>query len=63
MNMMNEVKMVTDPVCGMAVDPATAIQLSVDRRSYYFCEAACADTFRADPQRWIQNAAPLHDHA
>lgn len=60
---MNETKRVTDPVCGMAVDPATAIQVNVDGRSYYFCELACADTFKEDPPRWIQTAAPLHEHA
>ena len=62
-NEMNETKWVTDPVCGMAVDPATAIRINVDGGSYYFCEFACADTFREDPQRWIQAAAPLHEHA
>ena len=60
---MNETERVTDPVCGMAVDPATAIQINVDGRVYSFCEVACADTFREDPQRWIQTAAPLHGHA
>ena len=60
---MNETKWLADPVCGMVVDPAAAIQISVDGSSYYFCESACADTFREDPQRWIQPAAPLHEHA
>ena len=60
---MNETKRVADPVCGMVVDLATAIQINFDGRSYYFCEVACADTFREDPQRWIQIAAPLHEHA
>ena len=57
---MNDMNMVTDPVCGMSVDPSTAIQIDVDGGSYYFCEAACAETFREDPQRWTQTAAPLH---
>ena len=52
-----------DPVCGMSVDPATAIQIKLDGHSYYFCEVACADTFREDPQRWIKSEAPLHQHA
>lgn len=63
MNEMIETKRVTDAVCGMAVDPAMAIQINVEGASYYFCEVACADTFREDPQRWIQTAAPLHEHA
>ena len=57
---MNDMNMVTDPVCGMAVDPSTAIQIDVDGGSYYFCEEACAETFKEDPQRWTQTAAPLH---
>lgn len=56
-------KRATDPVCGMVVDPATAIQIDVDGGSYYFCEFACADTFSEDPQRWIRTDAPLHEHA
>ena len=42
-----------DPVCGMEVDPATAVAVEYGGRVYYFCEAACADTFRDDPDRWI----------
>ena len=60
---MYKAERVTDPVCGMAVDPATAIRINVDGRVFSFCEAACADTFREDPLRWIQTAAPLHEHA
>ena len=44
---------VTDPVCGMTVDPATAVTVEHDGQMYYFCESACADTFRDDPDRWI----------
>lgn len=59
---MNQTNGVTDPVCGMTVDPATAIQIDMNGSSYYFCEAACADTFNEDPQRWMQTTAPLHEH-
>lgn len=61
-NQMHTTKWLADPVCGMAVDPATAIQVNVDESSYYFCESACADTFREDPKRWVQPASPLHEH-
>ncbi len=44
---------VTDPVCGMQVDPETAVVVEHGGRAYYFCETACADTFRDDPDRWI----------
>lgn len=48
-----------DPVCGMSVDPETAIAVEYDGRIYYFCESACADTFRDDPDRWIPDVAAL----
>lgn len=43
----------TDPVCDMQVNTATAITVEHDGRTYFFCEPACADTFRDDPERWI----------
>ena len=43
----------TDPVCGMPIDPASSVAVDHDGRTYYFCESACADTFRDDPDRWI----------
>jgi Cu+-exporting ATPase len=45
-----------DPVCGMQVDPETAVGVEHGGRLYYFCESACADTFRDDPDRWIPDA-------
>lgn len=47
---------VTDPVCGMQVDAETAVAVEHDGRVYHFCESACADTFRDDPDRWIPDA-------
>ena len=43
----------TDPVCGMPIDAASSVAAEHDGRTYYFCESACADTFREDPDRWI----------
>ena len=43
-----------DPVCGMDVDPATAVAVEYDGTTYFFCETACAETFREDPQRWVR---------
>lgn len=50
---------VIDPVCGMLVDPAAAGIITVEHvdRPYYFCDAACADTFRDDPDRWVPREA------
>lgn len=54
---MESTPVVIDPVCGMHVDAASAVAVEYDGRTYYFCEAACADTFRDDPGRWIRNEA------
>lgn len=47
---------VSDPVCGMTVDPSTAVRVELDGDAYYFCESVCAETFRDDPNRWVQAA-------
>ena len=39
---------VTDPVCGMEVDPATtALTAEVEGSRYYFCSTECRDQFLA----------------
>ncbi len=44
----------TDPVCGMAVDPAAARgSYTHDGRTYYFCCPSCLEKFRADPHRYL----------
>ncbi len=48
---------VIDPVCGMSISPQTAMALRWEGRTYYFCEAACRDTFGDDPARWTE---PIH---
>ena len=48
-----------DPVCGMTIDPRTAIAVVHDRATYYFCETACAETFRDQPQRWAKRASSI----
>ena len=43
---------VTDPVCGMTVDPATAPERrGTGADAVYFCSAGCAAAFDADPPR------------
>jgi Cu+-exporting ATPase len=45
-----EAEVVTDPVCGMSVDPATAAaHADHDGRTYHFCSQHCHDTFTAQP--------------
>ncbi|GHF12745.1 heavy metal translocating P-type ATPase [Pseudolysinimonas yzui] len=45
--------LVTDPVCGMRIDPKTAATTREhDGTTFYFCSTGCADTFDADPHRY-----------
>jgi len=46
---------VTDPVCGMAVDPHTAKHRHEHHgHTYYFCSAGCRTKFAADPAKYLQ---------
>ena len=46
---------VMDPVCNMAVDPATAAgRMSYGGRTYYFCGKGCLETFMKDPGRYVE---------
>ena len=48
---------VTDPVCGMQVDPAaTPHRGAHDGRRYYFCCAGCRRKFIADPEKYRDGA-------
>ncbi|MBA3937992.1 MAG: YHS domain-containing protein [Planctomycetes bacterium] len=38
-----------DPICGMTVDPATAIHAERNGKTYYFCGETCLKKF-IDPQ-------------
>src|SRR5687767_15971729 len=56
--------MMTDPVCGMSVDPATAKGGSHrhEGKPYYFCNPRCRDKFIADPGKYLSprpEAAPV----
>jgi Cu+-exporting ATPase len=49
---------VTDPVCGMTVDPATArYQADHAGHTVYFCSARCREKFVADPDRYMKPPA------
>jgi heavy metal translocating P-type ATPase len=49
---------VRDPVCGMAVDPATAKHSAEHGGStYYFCCGGCADKFHRDPGAALAKAS------
>lgn len=54
---------ITDPVCGMKVDPHTAKhRAEYGGRTYYFCRAGCREKFEADPLRYLEkDKAPVEE--
>jgi uncharacterized membrane protein YraQ (UPF0718 family)/YHS domain-containing protein len=48
----------TDPVCGMAVDRAKALQLVHGGRTLYFCCEGCRNAFVKAPERYGDGAVP-----
>lgn len=45
---------VTDPVCGMTVDPATTAHHATHQGTeYHFCSARCQERFIAEPQKYL----------
>ena len=51
---------VTDPVCGMQVDPAkAAAQAEHQGKTYYFCSESCRKQFGADPGKYA-GQTPAH---
>jgi Cu+-exporting ATPase len=48
---------VTDPVCGMSVDPQTARSAEHDGELFYFCSQSCLTKFQNDPQGVLAKAA------
>ncbi len=57
--------MVTDPVCGMQVDPATSKhRFDYEGTTFHFCCAGCRSKFAADPAKYLApkpsaSAAPI----
>jgi len=47
--------LMTDPVCGMKVDPHTARHRAAHGgRTYYFCSARCREKFESDPAHYLE---------
>ena len=58
MNTTTTATTVTDPVCGMKVDPETAVGSSKhEGTTYYFCSRSCEAKFDADPQKYLSGKA------
>jgi len=48
---------VTDPVCGLEMDPAhAAARLEHEGRQYWFCSQACRAEFRRRPAEYAAGA-------
>jgi len=44
-----------DPVCGMEVSRATAIdECNYRGKTYYFCASSCREAFEAEPGKYIR---------
>ena len=49
--------LVTDPVCGMTVDPAKTVHHAAhDGSDYHFCSTGCRTKFVADPENYLGDA-------
>jgi len=49
----------TDPVCGMQVDPKSAAGMHEHHGvKYYFCSKHCLAAFKADPGKYLAKSAP-----
>jgi hypothetical protein len=46
-----------DPVCGMTVDPAAAVQGAHGGETYYFCGSGCRDQFASGPGSFTRQRA------
>ncbi|AWR88158.1 MULTISPECIES: YHS domain-containing protein [Thermaceae] len=54
---------VTDPVCGMQIDPEKAAGRSeYQGQTYYFCSEGCKKSFDADPKKYVKPGDSHHGH-
>ena len=52
-----------DPVCGMTVDPTTAVYSARHEGiTYYFCSAGCQEAFETDAARYLSEPHAHHSH-
>src|SRR5579859_4953107 len=58
-NLSNSATAVKDPVCGMAVNPATAKHRFEHKgKPFYFCCNPCAEKFKANPEEFLAQPTP-----
>jgi len=55
---------VKDPVCGMDVDPKSAVCKSEYKgQTFYFCSPGCKKAFDKEPERYVKAEEYHHDHS
>ena len=51
----DSVKSLTDPVCGMSVNPDPAgIMATIGGQSFYFCAESCRKSFIENPKKFLE---------
>ena len=56
--------MVTDPVCGMQVNPEKAAATSpYQGQTIYFCSPGCKASFDKDPEKYMQGKQGQQGHS
>ncbi len=56
-------KTVTDPVCGMHIEPMNAAaQTTYQGNTYYFCSQECKQAFDKDPQKYVNKVQQPQHH-
>jgi YHS domain-containing protein len=52
---------VKDPVCGMDIDPKTAVGKSEYLgQTYYFCSQGCKKSFEREPEKYVGQQTSAH---
>ena len=55
MNRSESVKFLTDPVCGMSVNPnSTGIMATIEGQNFYFCAGSCRRSFVENPKKYVE---------
>ncbi len=49
-----------DVVCGMMVDPKTAVKSEYNGKTYYFCSNGCKTQFDKNPDKYASQARGEH---
>ena len=59
--LMDSVKPLTDPVCGMTVSADPQKKIAHADVDYYFCSTRCLEKFRTDPRAYLRTETPAPD--